>query len=44
MKEQLPTLLTSLKANLLTFKEVIEFIETYYRLGIDPFKAAVYAK
>ena len=31
MKEQLPTLIKSLKDNLLPFKEVIAFIETYYQ-------------
>jgi HopJ type III effector protein len=31
MKEQLPTLLKRLKDNSLPFKEVIEFIETYYQ-------------
>ena len=30
MKEQLATLLTKLKGNSTSFKEVIEFIETYY--------------
>ena len=31
MKEQLTTLIKKLKDNSLTFKEVIEFIETYYQ-------------
>src|ERR1044072_6844678 len=31
MKEQLPTLIKSLKDNLLPFREVIAFIETYYQ-------------
>lgn len=30
MKEQLSTLIEQLKGNAITFKEVIEFIETYY--------------
>jgi hypothetical protein len=38
MKEQLTTLIQKLKANSLTFKEVIEFIETYYQHQPTAFK------
>lgn len=38
MKEQLPTLLKKLKDNSLSFKEVIEFIETYYQHQPTAFK------
>jgi len=38
MKEQLPTLIKSLKDNLLPFKEVIAFIETYYQHQPTAFK------
>ncbi|MBT1711682.1 HopJ type III effector protein [Fulvivirgaceae bacterium PWU5] len=38
MKEQLPTLLNKLKDNALAFKEVIEFIETYYQHQPTAFK------
>jgi hypothetical protein len=38
MKQQLSTLLTSLKANALTFKDVLEFIETYYQHQPTAFK------
>ncbi len=38
MKEQLTALIQKLKTNSLTFKEVIEFIETYYRHQPTAFK------
>ena len=38
MKEQLPTLIKRLKDNLLPFKEVIAFIETYYQHQPTAFK------
>ena len=38
MEEQLHTLLQQLKANSATFKEVIEFIETYYHHTPTAFK------
>ncbi|MBT1690108.1 HopJ type III effector protein [Dawidia soli] len=38
MKEQLATLLKKLKDNSLSFKEVIEFIETYYQHQPTAFK------
>ncbi|OQP66238.1 HopJ type III effector protein [Niastella populi] len=38
MKEQLTTIIQQLKANTLTFKEVIEFIETYYQHQPTAFK------
>jgi hypothetical protein len=38
MKEQLLTLITSLKENTLAFNNVIEFIETYYRHQPTAFK------
>ena len=38
MKEQLPVLLKKLKDNSLPFKEVIEFIETYYQHQPTAFK------
>jgi len=38
MKEQLPTLLKKLKDDSLPFKEVIEFIETYYHHQPTAFK------
>lgn len=38
MKEQLTTLIKKLKDNSLTFKEVIEFIETYYQHQPAAFK------
>lgn len=38
MKEQLTTLIQKLKANSLTFKEVIEFIETWYQHQPTAFK------
>ena len=38
MKEQLPTLIKKLKDNSLSFKEVIEFIETYYQHQPTAFK------
>ncbi len=38
MKEQVTTLIQQLKANALTFKEVIEFIETYYQHQPTAFK------
>jgi hypothetical protein len=38
MKEQLITLIKKLKDNSLTFKEVIEFIETYYQHQPTAFK------
>lgn len=38
MKEQLPTLLKKLKNDSLPFKEVIEFIETYYQHHPTAFK------
>lgn len=38
MKEQLPVLINKLKDNSITFKEVIEFIETYYQHQPTAFK------
>ncbi|WP_207510520.1 HopJ type III effector protein [Longitalea luteola] len=38
MKEQLTTLIEKLRANSITFKEVIEFIETYYQHQPTAFK------
>ncbi|OQP50284.1 HopJ type III effector protein [Niastella yeongjuensis] len=38
MKEQFTTLLKKLKENSVTFKEVIEFIETYYQHQPTAFK------
>ncbi|MES2427583.1 MAG: HopJ type III effector protein [Bacteroidota bacterium] len=38
MKQELAALLTSLKQNSSTFKEVIEFIETYYQHHPTAFK------
>ena len=38
MKEQLPVLIKKLKDNALTFKEVLEFIETYYQHQPTAFK------
>ncbi|RPE12193.1 HopJ type III effector protein [Chitinophaga lutea] len=38
MKEQLSNLITQLKNNSITFKEVIEFIETYYQHQPTAFK------
>ncbi len=38
MKEQLDALIEKLKVNSLTFKEVIEFIETYHQHQLTPFK------
>jgi uncharacterized membrane protein YvbJ len=38
MKEQLTTLVKKLKENSLSFKEVIEFIETYYQHQPTAFK------
>jgi hypothetical protein len=38
MKEQLTTLIGDLKANTRTFKEVLEFIETYYQHQPTAFK------
>lgn len=38
MKEQLSTLLDKLKRNALSFKEVLEFIETYYQHRPAAFK------
>lgn len=38
MKEQISTLLDKLKSNTLTFKEVIEFIETHYQHQPTAFK------
>lgn len=38
MKEQLTTLINKLKDNSLSFKEVIEFIETYYQHQPTAFK------
>lgn len=38
MKEQLLTLISSLKENTITFSAVIEFIETYYRHQPTAFK------
>ncbi|MCS3795568.1 HopJ type III effector protein [Niastella sp. OAS944] len=38
MKEQLTSLIAKLKANTITFKEVIEFIETYYTHQPTAFK------
>ncbi|UYQ91465.1 HopJ type III effector protein [Chitinophaga horti] len=38
MKEQLHTLLGQLKSNTITFKEVLEFIETYYQHTPAAFK------
>ena len=38
MKEQVTTLIQQLKARSLTFKEVIEFIETYYQHQPTAFK------
>lgn len=38
MKEQLPILLKKLKDNSILFKEVIEFIETYYQHQPTAFK------
>lgn len=38
MKEQLTTLIKDLKANTRTFKEVLEFIETYYQHQPTVFK------
>jgi hypothetical protein len=38
MKEQLANLLQQLKSNTVTFKEVIEFIETYYQHQPTAFK------
>ena len=38
MKEQLTTLLKKLKDNSISFKEVIEFIETYYQHQPTAFK------
>lgn len=38
MKEQLTSLLGKLKANAVTFKEVIEFIETHYEYQPTAFK------
>src|SRR6478735_878210 len=38
MKEQLTSLIEKLKANTITFKEVIEFIETHYQHQPTAFK------
>ncbi|SHL72539.1 HopJ type III effector protein [Chitinophaga jiangningensis] len=38
MKEQLTSLIEKLKANTVSFKEVIEFIETYYQHQPTAFK------
>ena len=38
MKEQLTSLIEKLKGNAITFKEVIEFIETYYQHQPTAFK------
>ncbi|AXY78865.1 HopJ type III effector protein [Paraflavitalea soli] len=38
MKEQIPALIKSLKENTRTFKEVLEFIETYYQHQPTAFK------
>lgn len=38
MKEQLTSLIEKLKQNAITFKEVIEFIETYYQHQPTAFK------
>lgn len=38
MKEQFASLLQQLKSNLVSFKEVIEFIETYYQHQPTAFK------
>jgi hypothetical protein len=38
MKEQLTTLINELKANKRTFKEILEFIETYYQHQPTAFK------
>lgn len=38
MKEQLPSLINKSRENSITFKEVIEFIETYYRHQPTAFK------
>lgn len=38
MKEQVPALINKLKANALTFKEVLELIETYYQHQPTAFK------
>lgn len=38
MKEQVPALINKLKANTLTFKEVLELIETYYQHQPTAFK------
>lgn len=38
MKEQITILIKNLKDNLITFKEVIEFIETYYKHQPTAFK------